>query len=117
MRGGIFMFLLSKDTITKKVIGTVSEKDCPSCKKKSYWELCIVTHWFSILTIPIIPYKKSNCLVCDNCDYCVELSYDEFETIHNEILSSLKRTEPDALKYINKNQLQINYLKTLEASK
>lgn len=27
------MFLLSKDTITKKVIGTVSEKDCPSCKK------------------------------------------------------------------------------------
>ena len=29
----------------------------------------------------------------------------------------LKRTEPDALKYINKNQLQINDLKTLEASK
>lgn len=111
------MFLFSKDTITKKIIGTVSEKDCPQCKKKSYWELCKVTVWFSIIGIPLIPYKKLKCLVCDNCDYYLEISDQEFGKIQNQILSGLRRTEPEALKYINKNPLQINYLKTLEAYK
>ncbi|WP_294401817.1 hypothetical protein [uncultured Clostridium sp.] len=75
------MFLFSKNTITKKVIGTVSEKDCPQCKKKSYWELCKVTVWFSIIGIPIIPYKKLNCLVCDNCDHCLEISIRNFKKL------------------------------------
>lgn len=102
---------------SKKSLGTVSQHDCPSCKKNSYWELCTLTIWFSIFGLPLIPYKKSYGLVCDKCSHLVELTEDEFKSIKTQLSSNARRSEPEKIKYLNKNPLQINYLKTLESFK
>ena len=102
---------------SKKSIGTVSQHDCPSCKKNSYWELCTLTIWFSLFGLPLIPYKKSFGFVCDKCDNLVELSEEEFISIKTQLSQTTHRDEPEKIKYLNKNSLQINYLKTLESYK
>jgi len=102
---------------SKTSIVTVSQHDCPSCKKNSYWELCKLTIWFSILGLPIIPYKKSYGLVCDKCNHLVELSKEEFNSIRNETSFNKTHNDPEKIKYLNKNSIQINYLKTLELYK
>lgn len=106
-----------KEKISKKAFGTISQRECTSCGQMSYWDLCIVKVWFKFLFIPLFPYKKKYCLVCSNCNHYLEIEKSEFDKLHNQILSGAKRTEPDILKYINKNSIQINYLKTIKAYK
>lgn len=102
---------------SKTPVKIVSQHDCPSCKKNSYWELCRLTIWFSILGLPLIPYKKSYGLVCDKCNHLVEISEEEFNSINNQVSINPRHKEPEKIKYLNKNPLQINYLKALELYK
>lgn len=111
------MFLFGKTNFCRRNIGVISQRECPHCNNLSYWELCIVTTWFRILFVPIFPLKTIKCLVCNNCDYCLEIDEQTFLELQHQIYNNLRREEPDALKYINKNELQINYIKTLQSSK
>lgn len=111
------MLILKSNKITKKVFGTVSEKECNHCHELSFWELCTVRVWISLFFIPVIPSSKKYCLVCDKCDNYIEISKEDFDKIHEEIKSCSPRTVPEALVYLNKNEIQINYLKALSKSK
>lgn len=111
------MSVFKANKITKRIFGTVSEKECNNCHESSFLELCTVRVWISLFFIPLIPSSKKYCLVCDKCDNYIEIYKEEFDKIHEEIKSFSPSTVPEALIYLNKNEIQINYIKTLSKSK
>lgn len=111
------MMLFRYKPLNKKVMGTISYKECPKCHTVSYWELCTIVSWLTFLFIPLFPHEKKYCLACDECNYYIELKREEFNKIKNEILTGAPIMEPEAIKYLNKNPIQINYIKTLQQFK
>lgn len=105
--------------VTKKKLGGVFQRTCTYCNVTSIWQLCIVRTWFTLFFIPIIPYKKTYCIICPNCGSYIKLTQEQFEKIKLEIQEAgTKKGNIDAVensvKYEGKTETQINYLKQME---
>jgi hypothetical protein len=104
--------------ITKRNMGQAFQKACTHCNTTEIWNLYIVRTWFTLFFIPIIPYKKQYCVACPNCSSYIELTSEQFEVMHKEILSRINNnTESnveDSMRYAGKTEAQINYLKEME---
>ncbi|WP_053955020.1 zinc-ribbon domain-containing protein [Inediibacterium massiliense] len=107
--------------VTRKIIGAVFQRSCSYCNSAEIWNLCIVRTWFTLFFIPIIPYRKQYCIACPRCGSYIELTKDEFEQMKMDISSSSDHMNQnpvsDNIKYGEKTETQINYLKQMEEYK
>lgn len=104
--------------VTKKVLGRLMVRSCSHCNTISSWELCLMRTWFTLFFIPIIPYSRKYCIVCNNCGSYIELTKEEFLKYKVALESGENQGEvTDSIKYQGKTETQINYLKQMEEAK
>lgn len=81
MLGIDYLILWGWGRIKKESFGFVTQQFCDRCNVDALWELCIITSWFTIFWIPIFPYKKRYCLICNNCTEEINLTKNQFGVI------------------------------------
>lgn len=62
-------------------IGPISERTCPNCNNRRYWDLVRVSSWFSLFFIPIFPYKNEYLLMCPVCRLSEKVNFDRFSEL------------------------------------
>lgn len=115
------MIIFGWGKVTKRIIGQAFQYTCNYCNTTETWQLCIMTTWFTLFFIPVIPYKKRYCVSCPNCGSYMELTQEQFENMKKDIMPDVSSTSSsnreDSLKYQGKTETQINYLKQMEEYK
>lgn len=61
----------------------VYEKACDYCGEQQAWQICVLTTWFTIFFIPIIPYSFSYRVECPNCKSYRKLTKEEYNILKN----------------------------------
>jgi uncharacterized protein YbaR (Trm112 family) len=109
---------------TVKNYGPVRKMQCRNCSSENSWILQKVTTWFTLLFIPVIPYKRNNILVCPVCRCSLELSKNEFEEL-KRIIQDAKFFESDeARRHMNnivteaggiiRTETQLNFIRDMQ---
>ena len=60
-------------------VGQSGPYRCRNCSNVSVWALSIVTTWFSLFFIPVIPYKRDYMMTCRVCRGGTRLTKTQFE--------------------------------------
>jgi hypothetical protein len=56
-----------------KDLGPALPFECPRCHNVVFARYFIVTKWFSLFFVPLVPYSSRHLLVCPICTYSVAL--------------------------------------------
>lgn len=83
-----------------KNLGPVILRFCSHCRNESYWNLTVISTWFTLFFIPIFPYSIKKLLTCSVCAWGFQLENEQFEKIkqlaeNNKLLSEQKITEQE----------------------
>ncbi len=102
------MAIFNKDLITCDSSGILGSKHCPVCDKESVWILCVARHWFSFMTIGLVPFKKEYLAACSECKQGLPMSKATFDVLKMKLNcgDTIGRIE-DAIRFPDKSALQI----------
>ena len=66
-----------------KDFGPIHRHDCSNCGNTAFWNLYVVTTYFSLFFIPVIPYSVKRYLNCPICGNHIEIAKEQFEYYKN----------------------------------
>lgn len=105
-----------------KNYGPVKREQCKNCSNQSTLQLQKLSTWFTIFSVPLIPYRINYLLVCPICNNYEEIDSSEFiillESIKMQNESENQMVSSDS--YITENgaiyrtETQLNFIRQMK---
>ena len=86
-KGDITMLLIGRGCAMRSVEATVTNA-CPKCMRSTIFRLEKVRTWFTLFSLPVIPYQTQYWLLCADCQCGFELSPEEYQQLNVDISRS-----------------------------
>ncbi|WP_010248441.1 zinc-ribbon domain-containing protein [Acetivibrio cellulolyticus] len=116
------MSIFGRDYRKVKNYGPVKRERCNNCCNESTFQLQKLSTWFTLFSIPIIPYRTNYLLVCPICKNYEEIDSSEFLD-YVDLIQSQKESENQLLSsdgYITESgaiyrtETQLNFIRQMK---